>query len=906
MISSAKQCSRALQKQSKGGFGGWPFRREGTGSYPKSADAHATNQNTTQATARVAPPPIMRNDTSEYIPRVFSIRAGEGPADYLQETSARRAILPAVTPAARDATVQPLPTVQVLQQPQTFDRQPRAVPRVAASAQLEPPSHALAAQPASSQPWLQSAQWSTEPQLMSPPPQLMSPVPQLMPPVPQLMSPVPQLMSPVPKPMSPVPQLMSPALHPMSPTPRPAMVPSPMIFPASLAPPAAVVETHRQAMSARSHHGPPTQEGPKHTQAPQEIHWPNTMANSRPPAPTVPSHSVPSPAATNGQRVSPQGATSAVPDVVDTKPPRHRSTPGGYGDTPLARVAPPSSRLIAPDLAAAFPIREDNVEAYHRYSPQDERAQETRISRNIPDQWDRYGHTQESAARLVVSTVPSSERTPRSTKASPNLHPRPVNQGTPPKSPLPPVLAPTYQPRSSTNLDLPQAHDTSQPGVHNVLTQNLNSSAYPATSIYPSSSPRTHVEASPAVNNHPVANPSPNNPSPKVKPGNPSPRSRSQVVAPPQGPTHPVAVHITNRTPSHETGSTTLLGQTPSSQGSMLLPAPMSPTPQPQVMVPRAGNHSGRQSVHTPAPVPDILGDRNTHATAHTPATPATRQTIARHYHSASAPTVPVSSLSQPPPVRSQTQPTPRVPAPVSPMPVRSYSTAQAVGDPYATRQVSGYPSTPAPNFRQLRNVIPSPSQESELNTPSSLAVSTKLPIVSDEPIAPVMSTQSYQEPKKKSGFFQGLFRSRSSALKRHPHESKMVDAGFRAQLPPVKPAPSKTPAPLQYESDSKVVMAPSKLKKAKTPAATHPPVSTSVSQPPLSQPHPPPTPMAPPPTPFARFEERMSSVPNAFASFRIGSSKRHRTMSGASAEAVDGTNAGVCPLVPFLDGANS
>ena len=1152
---SAQQCSRVLQKQSKGGFGGWLFHREGTSSHPKPADAHATNQNATQATARVAPPSIIHNDTPEYIPRVVSIRAGEGPADYMQEPSARRPTLPTVTPAPRDATVQPLPTVQVLQQPQTVDRQPRAVPRVAASVQLEPPSHASAAQLASPRPWLPSVQWSAEPRPMSPVLQPMSPPPHPIPPPPHPMSPPPHPIPPPPHPMSPPPHLMSPtlhpmspALHPMSPAPLPPVVPSPMVFPVSLAPPAAVVEMHRQTMPARSHHGPPTQEGPNHTQAPQETPWPNTAANNRPPAtvvethrqimparshhgpptqegpnhtqapqetpwpntaannrppatvvethrqtmparshhgpptqegpshtqalqetpwpnaaannrppaPTVPSqllpaamngqrvfqqgapsavpdvvstkhsrqrsapgaygdappvqplppvvpspmvfpvslappaappatvvethrqtmsarsqhvpptqegpshtqapqetpwpHTVvnnrplatvvetqrqtmparshhvpptqegpghtqalqetpwpntagnnrppaptvpsqPTPAIMNGQRVSPQGATSVVPDVVSTKHPRQRFTPGIYHDAPPVPATP--SRPIAPDLAAAFPIREDNMETYHRYPTQEERAQEIRASRNIPDQWDRHGHTQESAARLAVSIVPSSsERTPRSTKTSPNLHPRPVHQGTPPKSAPPPVLPPTYQPQASTNLDLPQAHDTAQPGVYNVLPQNLNPSAYPATSIYPSSSPRTHVDASPAINDPPVANAPSNNPSPKVKPGNPSPRSRSQAVAPPQqGPSHPVAVHITNRTPSHETGSTTLLGQTPSSQGSMLL-VPMSPTTQHQVIVPRVGNHSVRQSVHIPVPVPDISGDRNTHATV---TTPAPRQTSARHYHSASAPTVPISSLLQPP-VRSQTQPPPKVPTPLSPTPVRSYSTTQALGDPYATRYPgSGYPGTPAPNARQLRSAIPSPSQESELNTPSSLAISTKLPIVSDEPIAPVMSTQSYQEPKKKSGFF-GLFRTKSAAQKRHPHESNLIDATSRAQLPPVKLAPSKTPVPLQYESDSKVGMAPSKLRKARTPAATHPPVFASLSQPPISQPQPPPTPMAPPPTPLPRFEERrISTVPNTFAaSFRFVSPKRHRTMSGASAEAVDGTNAGV------------
>jgi hypothetical protein len=46
--------------------------------------------------------------------------------------------------------------------------------------------------------------------------------------------------------------------------------------------------------------------------------------------------------------------------------------------------------------------------------------------------------------------------------------------------------------------------------------------------------------------------------------------------------------------------------------------------------------------------------------------------------------------------------------------------------------------------------------------------------------------------------------------------------------------------------------------------------------------------------------EEKFSSAPNAFASFRV-ISKRYRTMSGASAEANDGTNAGVCPTSSYF-----
>ena len=55
---------------------------------------------------------------------------------------------------------------------------------------------------------------------------------------------------------------------------------------------------------------------------------------------------------------------------------------------------------------------------------------------------------------------------------------------------------------------------------------------------------------------------------------------------------------------------------------------------------------------------------------------------------------------------------------------------------------------------------------------------------------------------------------------------------------------------------------------------------------------------MAPPPVPPARFKEKESTAPNPFAgSFLIESTKRHRTLSDASAEAVDGTDAGLSTM---------
>lgn len=843
------------QKPPKGGFSAWA-----SNSHPKAGDVHVADQIATQPSRAVpVAPSSIRNDTSKTIPQVVSIRAGEGPADP-KDYVVRYPAPPVANSFVTDASArQPLPTVQVLQQPQPSDKRPRDAPRTVAAAQPNLPSHVPTTHNPSLQPWVEPTRWSTEPQPMSP--------------VPQPMSSVPQLMSPVP---------------------RPSVVPSPMVFSASLAPPPTQTDAQQYLTPPRTPHASSNHQE-SHTYA-QGSPWQNSTANSRPPAPPMHSHTVPSPATGTGQRTSPQGTSHIVHDANSTKNPRYSSVPTGYTSVQPSYVASPPSRPIAPDLAAAFPIREDAGDAY-RHSSQGERPRNAQPSKDTFDHWDRQGHNQDTIARMVVSSVPSTERTPRSTRASPSLHPRTVNQGTPPKHATQSFPVHTFPQQSSTTPDVLHAHDPSRPGVYNLPNQNSGSSPYPAASVYPSPSPRTQVEVISTINNHHIANASSNNPSPKIKPGNPSPRSRPQAVAPSQGPTPPVAVHVTTRTPSHETGSTTLLGHTSSSQESASMQLPMSPQAHPQAIVSRATTHIGQQVVLPSAPVSESLGDRNANAASHNQV-PSARQTSSRHHHSNSAPVVSVSSLAQtqPPPLdRSQTLPFPRVPPAVSPTPVRSYPTIQSIRDSQVVRMpVPGYPSTPAPSLRQQRDVIPSPSQESELNTPSSLAISTKLPVISDEPLAPVMSTQSYQEPKKKSGFFQGLFRSRSSAQKRHPHESMLVDPRVTttttATVTATKMASTKSPTPLHYDSDSKVATTPSKLKKSKvarTPA--------------ISAPHPTPTPVPLPAPSFAgAMEEKFSTAPNAFASFRFVS-KRYRTMSGASAEAVDGTNAGVClPLFIF------
>ncbi|KAI0273702.1 hypothetical protein BC834DRAFT_223346 [Gloeopeniophorella convolvens] len=906
----AEKRSHKPEKHSKSGLGGWLFHRETSNA--KVVDTHTSSKDAAQPTPapRAVPPPPSRNDTSGSVPQVISIRAGEGPSDSLQEFGVRRPTAPTVPATSKDsATRQGLSATQASQHPQAlYDKHSRGAPRAVIGTQPDPPiqSQAPAVHPPPPQPWVQPAHWLAEPQ-------------------------------------------------PTPTVPRPAVVPSPMVFAPSLVASPAPADAQRHAMpsvntpallprapaNASSYQPePPTQP------LAQENPWHTVTTASRTPAPTY-AHSASLPVNAGAQRVSPKGVPPIVPDVVAAKPLRHPSAPVSHGNGQPSNITPVPSRPIAPDLAAAFPIREDNLDGYRQHSPQGDRLQIAQMSRDGFGQMDR--HAQEAILRVGVSTVPSSERTPRSTKASPTLHPRPGNQGTPPKpqaQPIPVPVPPTHVPVGNDSL---QVHDSSRSNALNMLHQNSNSSAYPNASVYPSLAPRTHLEAITATNNVPVSSAPVNNPSPKTGSGNPSPRSRSQPVAAPQGPPQ-----ATIRTPSHDTGSTTLLGQTPSSQGSMLMP-PMSPIAHPQTITQRAG--FPQQSSHSAMPTPESSGDRNVPAATHPPVPATARQPTTRHHHSASVPSPAVISHAQPPPpVRSQTQPVPRALAPVSPTPVRSYSTAQAVGDPYAARiQTPGH-STPAPNAKQRRNTIPSPSQESELNTPSSLAVSTKLPVVSDQPVAPVMSTQSYQEPKKKSGFFQGLglFRSKSSAQKQHPHESKAPESRSRTATAAKRTSP-KSPMALHYDSDSRAAAAPTRLKKPPVVVATHTPApvapqssapqpqpqppqpqvqSQSQSQPqyhsqpqwqarsggenggiqqPQLQPqpstqsqvqaqaHPQPQQQAPRPAPeailAAAVEQKISAAPNAFASFRIVS-KRYRTMSGASAEALDGTNAGASTVL--------
>ncbi|KAI0318631.1 hypothetical protein OF83DRAFT_1056517 [Amylostereum chailletii] len=127
------------------------------------------------------------------------------------------------------------------------------------------------------------------------------------------------------------------------------------------------------------------------------------------------------------------------------------------------------------------------------------------------------------------------------------------------------------------------------------------------------------------------------------------------------------------------------------------------------------------------------------------------------------------------------------------------------------------------------------------------------------------MTSQSYQEPRKKNGFL-GLFRSRSTSRQQqseHILQPKPI-GGEGQEAPATKLSSSKVSLPLQTTPPAKY----SNSSRRHTPATALPPTSVPLPNP-----------------------ERKGGATN-FAPFRL-LSKRHRTMSGASAEAVDGTNAG-------------
>ncbi|THH14337.1 hypothetical protein EW146_g5968, partial [Bondarzewia mesenterica] len=624
---------------------------------------------------------------------------------------------------------------------------------------------------------------------------------------------------------------------------------------------------------------------------------------------TSPWH-VPSPQVYHGQHqleesssapmVVPQSSAARLyqANLVNETFPKHSSiaTAATYGTNdmnarPTVVPLPGQSRPIAPDLASHFPIMEP-VTVFHQHSssftpspylqPSREQTYEHNFGAVPVDrhgrhdvQHDKNHQPDPTSTSYGTAIQPVDFRPPRATKTPSPQQPSPsMPYNSSPKGSVAPVTQPSQpapalspQPVQRSTFDHSQAHDSSRFYTTNALPHGTTPSAYPATSVYPPSSSRTHLDATNTTTLD-TAN-APNNQQHRPNNGNPSPRSQTHTVIP--STPAPIAARVTSRTPSYETGSTTLLGHTPSSQASILMP-PTSPAVQgysipnpPITQTSQPVNPTSSTNPYAHAAPRSVPPSHNTSAT---------RQTSSRHHQSSSVPSPAVPSTITPvpapaAPVRTQSQP-PAFRTPASPMPVRSHSQTQIQAASILASRVSvaGHSSTPAPT-RVHRRVVPTLSPEPEvLHTPSSIARSTtKLP-PSPPPVTPTLS-QSHQEPKKKGGIWSALGLRRSKTTSKPPQIDPLpltkVDSRAAQTSSAVKVTFAEKSMPFPVDPRSKVAATSSSQTKAATPVTV-------------------PIPGHPP-------RERKTSGSYGFGPFRL-LSKRHRTMSGASAEAVDGTNA--------------
>lgn len=220
---------------------------------------------------------------------------------------------------------------------------------------------------------------------------------------------------------------------------------------------------------------------------------------------------------------------------------------------------------------------------------------------------------------------------------------------------------------------------------------------------------------------------------------------------------------------------------------------------------------------------------------------------------------------------------------------------------------VSGHPSTPAPSRAYLPPAMNRTfSHESEmLMTPSSIAPSMpktpqtpKASFTATQVTAPPMrqrqvSTESKESKKKSGGFLGGLFRTMSGSGTSKPLESPV------APSPKLSMEQHKAPAivapPIQHSKsassakDSKVTAMASALPSHMVQTTALPPTSASV------QPKAPKAKARGPEVTFPSAHPHRDRKPpssNVFSPFSFLTSKRNRTMSGASLDVCDGNTA--------------
>ena len=233
-------------------------------------------------------------------------------------------------------------------------------------------------------------------------------------------------------------------------------------------------------------------------------------------------------------------------------------------------------------------------------------------------------------------------------------------------------------------------------------------------------------------------------------------------------------------------------------------------------------------------------------------------------------------SIATPQPVRGQTAPASSNGRPATAAPITSHS--RSASDPhFGTAQppasrvpVSGPPSTPAAPKHALESlrISSSPVEPEQLRTPSSLAPSMSRHN-SFAPSIPPSITPSKERESRFRGFF-GRFRSKSSPPKQ-----------AEVKPPPsiiAKPAPSAQPRP-RASSQSTMQAVAASVKNIVTPHPTNIHMPTPIVAP---------TPTVPANSNAAVGDHKIPGS-NPYTVFRL-ISKRNRTVSAASVEAMDGT----------------
>ncbi|KAI0928559.1 hypothetical protein AcV7_008982 [Taiwanofungus camphoratus] len=469
-----------------------------------------------------------------------------------------------------------------------------------------------------------------------------------------------------------------------------------------------------------------------------------------------------------------------------------------------------------------------------------------------------------------------------------------ITQSPAPKPSPNPVQQPLGHHSSTTNL---QTTASLRPDMNSASRPSNATSGYPEPARYRSPAPSTYPQSQVVSSTQHVSTSTVHLPHHLQSYSTQTPTSSSRPTLPPA-----------NSAPSYDYSYNTQRGFT----------TQMAPSGPSQSIASRSDPHHMQSSEYVIRPQDPVTVSSNSAAGQRVPprSAPSPVPTInARQYHNVSSrtpSTVPPSS-TQIQPLRNNTYPTTtsRRPDP-SPFPNPSHS--RAASDPQYTHPgrvaVSGHPSTPSPSKAQLApRTTPSQAPEPDvLLTPSSLAPSMLPRQLSNASTSgPATARSSKEKPPKeketrKLGGLFGLFRSRSSPPRPQEPRAAPVTSDRQRQRSRKVSAPAVSSTTTNGKSSTTAVPPPVTSPVRATPntmqigGATMNGVGRAPEQVDFYARR---NPIATP-IPVPATSGRRSPGLKMFTPFRL-LSRRHRTVSAASVEAVDGTAANT-----VLTGADS